>query len=276
LARHQATFEHLGRVRKLLRDVSIYDPEKAREAALAFWNHEVPELAPDAKAYLDLLDEWDLLGVAFREKRVDRKLVLESLRYTFRNSHNVDRGFISQTKEKFQNPRMYADLDYLIQCCLRPTWFEWLAATGKSLHGTIATFASSRADSSRADREADVQSNGGNPPFLPSPPAAATQVAVPALGEMPYERSEASPAALTVCTSSHPRKAGRNSGVPAAAAPAEANPVIGVVETPSPVLEETDTMSDKSAIPSPLPPPPPPGGPGAGEIPPFRPPRPRP
>lgn len=173
LARHQATFDHLGRVRKLLRDVSIHDPVSAREAALAFWNHEAAELPPNARAYLDLLDEWDLLGVAFREKRVDRKLVLESLRYTFRDSHNINRGFILQTQKRFLNPRMYADLDYLIQCCLRPTLLERLTAIRRAFYEATS-------DAPTIDKDAEVESS-----VSLSPPVAETQAIAPKLGEMP-------------------------------------------------------------------------------------------
>jgi hypothetical protein len=136
-SRHQATFEHLGRVRKLLRQISEVNPADAREAALAYWTHQTAELPPHAKSYLDLLDEWDLLGVAYREKQVDRKMVLKALRYTFRNPHNVSSEFIKRVKETFANPGVYEDLDYLIQCCARPTLFEWLTAKGKVLYGYV-------------------------------------------------------------------------------------------------------------------------------------------
>lgn len=133
-SRHQATFEHLGRVRKLLRQISEVNPADARAAALAYWLHQTDEFPQYAKSYLDLLDEWDLLGVAYREKQVDRKMVLKALRYTFRNPHNVSRDFIEQVKDTFKNPGVYEDLDYLIQCCVRPTLFEWLTAKGKALY----------------------------------------------------------------------------------------------------------------------------------------------
>lgn len=133
-SRHQATFEHLGRVRKLLRQISEVDPKEARAAALAYWTHQTDELPEAAKAYLDLLDEWDLLGVAYRDKQVDRKIVLKSLRHTLRNPHNVNREFIGQVKKTFENPSMYEDLDYLIKCCARRTWFEWFSEKGKGLY----------------------------------------------------------------------------------------------------------------------------------------------
>lgn len=133
-SRHQATFEHLGRVRKLLRQISEIDPGEARAAALKYWTHQSDEMPETAKAYLALLDEWDLLGVAYREKQVDRKVVLRSLRHTFRNPRNVNREFIEQVKKTFENPSVYEDLDYLLQCCARPTWFEWFSAKGKGAY----------------------------------------------------------------------------------------------------------------------------------------------
>jgi hypothetical protein len=174
LARHQATFDHLGGVRQLLREVSVHDPVEAREAALAYWNHEVDEVAANAQAYLDLLDEWDLLGTAFREKSIDRKIVLKSLRYTFRNPHNVNREFIDQVKKTFENPGMYADLDYLIGCCLRPTWFEWITAQGRALNRKTANPASAAATEARTPDSGELpleRSEARNPSSTGSPPA---------------------------------------------------------------------------------------------------------
>lgn len=133
-SRHQATFEHLGRVRKLLRELSGIDPEAARAAALAYYNHEIDELPQSAKDYLDLLDEWDLLGVAYKHKQIDRKIVLDQLRNTLRDPHHVNRDFIREIKQALANPRVYQDLDLLIRCCVRPTLFEWITAKGKRFY----------------------------------------------------------------------------------------------------------------------------------------------
>ena len=125
-ARHQATFEHLGRVRGLLGRVSGIDPVQARQGALNFYAHRLEKMPEHAQLYLELLTEWDLLGVAFQEKQVDRKIVLRSLRHTLRSSHNVSRDFINELKEALQNPEIYTDLDHLIACCARPTVRERL------------------------------------------------------------------------------------------------------------------------------------------------------
>lgn len=124
--RHNATFEHLGRVRRLQRSISRVEPEEARKAFLAWWKRETEELSDEANSYLELLDEWDFLGIAYKERQVDRRIVLASLRNTLRTAYFVNREFIDEGKKLYENPNLYQHLGLLIEHCHRPTWKERL------------------------------------------------------------------------------------------------------------------------------------------------------
>jgi hypothetical protein len=159
-ARHAATFEHLNAVRDLLRKVFAVDPKQARQEALAYYKHEAAEPTLGARAYLELLDAWDLLGIAYMHKLVDRRIVLEALRNTLRDSHTVSREFIGQMQEVC-GPATYKDLDRLIACCLRPDFRERITTRGEKLHARLnAIYHSSRAStfpSESAGRHSGVQ-----------------------------------------------------------------------------------------------------------------------
>ena len=177
-SRHQATFEHLGRVRKLLREISGIDPAAARTEALAFYTGEATELSKTAQDYLNLLDEWDLLGVAYKHKLVNRKMVLEALRNTLRNPHTVGSDFIAKVKEAQKNTGVYQDLEYLIGCCARQTFRERLTAVRRVFHGRSKAAEPLASTPGTGIAEVGADSGGGNA-GLPPPAVGTAEAGTP-------------------------------------------------------------------------------------------------
>lgn len=133
-SKHQATFEHLGRVRDLLREASRISPSQARDDVMAFYRHQVEEFSDGALLYLRLLDALDLLGIAYKHNLVNRVIVRESLRDMLRDEHSISREYIRSLRHTLGSDDIYADLEYLTECCIRPPLRERLSFTTRRKH----------------------------------------------------------------------------------------------------------------------------------------------
>jgi hypothetical protein len=117
--KHNATFEHLKKVRELIREASVIDPEIAREQVLAFYQHGTNELPLEGATYLRLLDALDLLGIAYKHRLVDRRIVRESVGSILRNEHAINRDYLNALSTAVNSATVYADLTFLIDSCRR-------------------------------------------------------------------------------------------------------------------------------------------------------------
>lgn len=110
----QMTFAHLRAVTTALNVVRPCNPKVCRDDILAFYKPDDTPLSDDAQKYLDLLNELDLLGLAFRLKAVNCDAVLQYVKGHLVKPDTVPLDFINKLRVAAEDPTTYEDLYHLI------------------------------------------------------------------------------------------------------------------------------------------------------------------
>jgi hypothetical protein len=110
----QMTFAHLRAVTTALNVVRPCDPNICRDDILAFYKPGDTSLSGDGQKYLDLLNELDLLGLAFRLKAVNCKAVLQYVKGHLVKPDTVPIDFIIKLRVAAEDSTTYEDLLHLI------------------------------------------------------------------------------------------------------------------------------------------------------------------
>jgi hypothetical protein len=113
VTKKEATFAHIRDISSALHHLRDMSVDEAQATLNAFYVQDVP-LTDRGRQYIGMLDQLDLLALAYEERAVDQRIVEHYFGHPFRSGNLVSRDLIAALQILCDDPTVYEHLDRLI------------------------------------------------------------------------------------------------------------------------------------------------------------------